>query len=453
MKYYTGALENPRDERDIPVSAVQAPVKVPSSYMTDISHLPVNNQRATGSCVGQALSKIIEYYEGEQGKNNDLSARFVYAMSKLIDGYSGWGTYPRVAATVLRKQGVCSDNFINDDPSVGENKFRTIKLTGDMLEDALPRTVEGYAFVRPTIEAMKQAIYQNGLIAVSLRVGDWSKLPVTHAPGKGLHYVVVYGYEERQKDVRFFFRNSWGERWGDNGDGYFDFNDYRGEIRDILVLTEIPKKVLEDNKKKWDFKYFKPYEVKGVKHETVAMLDKARGIAGIPFVITSGYRSEAQNAKVGGVKGSSHTSGYGVDIRARNASERYKIAKACIEVGFNRVGVYTGHIHVDNDPSKTPEVLWNGNYKDKPAQSMNKLIASSSNPEKLSASVQGMLMSLVPLAIALLQVSGIEVSQGQLVELIQQLTAVISALVMAFGLIRKFLNMGKEVFVKGDSIV
>jgi hypothetical protein len=356
----TGALLNPRDERDIPVSAVQAPVKVPSRYFSDISKLPVNDQKNTGSCVGQTISKMVEYYELQQGRDKNLSARFIYAMSKLSDGYDGDGTYPRVAAKVANKQGVCADEFLNDDPSVGEMAFRKISLTGDMLKDALPRTVEGYAFVPPTIEAMKQAIYQNGVVAVSLQTGEWNSLPVKRKSGYGRHYVMMYGYEEIGNDVRFHFRNSWGKNWGNDGNGYFDFNDHRHYIMDILVLTEIPKKVIEENKKKWTFKYFKPYEVQGVKHETVEMLDKAREKAGIPFVITSGYRSDAQNARAGGIKDSAHTSGYAVDIRVRNSSERYKIVNACLEVGFNRVGVYDGHVHVDNDPSKAPEVLWVG---------------------------------------------------------------------------------------------
>ena len=43
-------------------------------------------------------------------------------------------------------------------------------------------------------------------------------------------------------------------------------------------------------------------------------LDKARGIAGIPFRINSGYRTEAHNRKVGGVNDSAHLKGLAVDI-------------------------------------------------------------------------------------------------------------------------------------------
>ena len=44
------------------------------------------------------------------------------------------------------------------------------------------------------------------------------------------------------------------------------------------------------------------------------MLDDARGIAGIPFKITSGYRSVSHNKSVGGVQNSSHLIGKAADI-------------------------------------------------------------------------------------------------------------------------------------------
>jgi hypothetical protein len=39
-------------------------------------------------------------------------------------------------------------------------------------------------------------------------------------------------------------------------------------------------------------------------------LDKARGIAGVPFKINSGYRTESHNKKVGGTPNSAHTKGF-----------------------------------------------------------------------------------------------------------------------------------------------
>ena len=86
------------------------------------------------------------------------------------------------------------------------------------------------------------------------------------------------------------------------------------------------------------------------------MLDDARGIAGIPFKITSGYRSAEHNQKVGGVKNSSHLVGKAADIGVGSGNERYIILDALIKAGFCRMGIAKTFIHCDNDETKSNSV-------------------------------------------------------------------------------------------------
>ena len=87
-------------------------------------------------------------------------------------------------------------------------------------------------------------------------------------------------------------------------------------------------------------------------------LDTARHHAATPFVITSPVRCPDHNRKVGGVDDSSHTKGHAVDIAVRNSHARFRILKALIHAGFERIGIYPSFIHVDNDPDLPPEVCW-----------------------------------------------------------------------------------------------
>tara|TARA_R110000782_G_scaffold120825_1_gene211830 strand:- start:130 stop:492 length:363 start_codon:yes stop_codon:yes gene_type:complete len=90
-------------------------------------------------------------------------------------------------------------------------------------------------------------------------------------------------------------------------------------------------------------------------------LDKARERAGVPFKITSGFRTEEWNLKIGGRVGSSHIKGLAVDIYLPQGSrERFLIINALIEVGFNRLGIAFKRkfIHVDMDRSKDENVIW-----------------------------------------------------------------------------------------------
>ena len=89
----------------------------------------------------------------------------------------------------------------------------------------------------------------------------------------------------------------------------------------------------------------------------LAKLEEAREIAGIPFKITSGYRTKSHNEEVGGVPNSSHLIGVAADISVSSGADRYVILNALIRAGFKRIGVAKTFIHCDTDDSK-PNSVW-----------------------------------------------------------------------------------------------
>lgn len=107
---------------------------------------------------------------------------------------------------------------------------------------------------------------------------------------------------------------------------------------------------------KWN--HFTNEEVQNLEPQLVMMLDQARDIAGIPFIITSGFRDKDKNQAVGGVQDSAHLRGLAVDLKVKNSIERFKIQDALLKIGFNRIGHYTAHIHADIDPSLPQRVIW-----------------------------------------------------------------------------------------------
>jgi len=92
--------------------------------------------------------------------------------------------------------------------------------------------------------------------------------------------------------------------------------------------------------------------------EFLQMLENARVIANIPFIVTSGFRCEEYNAEVGGVSSSSHVEGYAADIKCEGSRSRYRIVSAAFEAGFNRIGIAKEFIHLDCDPAKPENVVW-----------------------------------------------------------------------------------------------
>jgi uncharacterized protein YcbK (DUF882 family) len=88
------------------------------------------------------------------------------------------------------------------------------------------------------------------------------------------------------------------------------------------------------------------------------MLDNAKAIAGVPFKINSGFRTEVHNAKVGGVKESSHCQGWAADIAATSGTSKFQIVNALLKAGFTRIGIASSFVHVDSDPAKPAQVIW-----------------------------------------------------------------------------------------------
>lgn len=119
---------------------------------------------------------------------------------------------------------------------------------------------------------------------------------------------------------------------------------------------------VEANKKP-KYKNFSELEVKGLNHDFVLLLDKAREFTrlltekykahknGIPFIINSGFRTPEHNKRVGGVSNSSHLTGNAVDLKAMNDEEQWFIVRSLMEFDCVRITVYTksNHIHCDMD--------------------------------------------------------------------------------------------------------
>jgi len=95
----------------------------------------------------------------------------------------------------------------------------------------------------------------------------------------------------------------------------------------------------------------------------LAMLDEARDCAGIPFIITSGFRTVSHNKKLikegyTASSNSSHLLGLAADIYCTDSRSRYIILDALQEVGFTRIGVAPNFLHVDLDINKPQHRIW-----------------------------------------------------------------------------------------------
>ncbi len=92
--------------------------------------------------------------------------------------------------------------------------------------------------------------------------------------------------------------------------------------------------------------------------EFLKILDNARGFAGIPFKVNSGYRCVRHNAYIGGKTDSSHLKGQAADIDCTTSRQRSLMIDALLEAGFTRIGIAKTFIHADYDWEKQQQVVW-----------------------------------------------------------------------------------------------
>lgn len=104
---------------------------------------------------------------------------------------------------------------------------------------------------------------------------------------------------------------------------------------------------LSDHFKASEFKCADGTSPYPISRNLVLGLEALRLRAGAGIKITSGYRSPAHNARVGGVADSQHIFGRAADIQCKSILDMFKLANLAYAVGFRRIGVSPTFIHVD----------------------------------------------------------------------------------------------------------
>lgn len=90
---------------------------------------------------------------------------------------------------------------------------------------------------------------------------------------------------------------------------------------------------------------------------SLARLDKAREIAGVPFHLTCAYRSPAWELSKGRSGRGAHTTGQAFDIACKHGPTRWKIIFGLLAAGFPRIGIASGYIHAD-DSNISQASIW-----------------------------------------------------------------------------------------------
>lgn len=88
----------------------------------------------------------------------------------------------------------------------------------------------------------------------------------------------------------------------------------------------------------------------------VEYLQQIRDHFGKEVVITSGYRCQVHNARVGGASASKHMEGMAADIQVQDVASG-AVARFAQQLGVKQIGLYDGFVHVGSGVNKS---FWKG---------------------------------------------------------------------------------------------
>jgi hypothetical protein len=197
-----GAVESPKDKRDINLGSVQAPQTIPAVYRPAITSVPTYYQGRTPACGGHAgayFKSLLDYLSTTVAEAR--SPRFVDTINKRDDGVPHEeGTFLRQIFATLKYVGACQLHLHPNSIDLPLPQYRNPALisAAAYADAALNKTGE-YAFVRDlTFEGLKQAIYQNKAVILLIWVDSGffrTAKPVFTNRSSG-HFVVACQYDE-----------------------------------------------------------------------------------------------------------------------------------------------------------------------------------------------------------------------------------------------------------------
>lgn len=281
LRLSTGAHLSPPEPKAWTLASVGAPTTYPASVFLDIANkLQVSNQGKIGCCVGCTFEEIVRMIQlvlkpAEQ--QQELSWRFVYALCKAVDGVQDEGTYPSLAASIIRNYGVPLAKYCPNDVSLDHETFvfnRKLKDRAAIIaqfgqaaiDDAATRK-SGADLTEPVSEegikrALTYAKQNNGGVAILRQIGNeywtdkktgnssWDKskllpMPAPTAIVSG-HEETLYGYDTDPSNgrTRIYWLNHWSDSWcsthgnqHDGGRGWEYLDTWLPFIKELRVVV------------------------------------------------------------------------------------------------------------------------------------------------------------------------------------------------------------------------
>lgn len=193
MKY--GCNPSKLDGTEVIIDNILDNMDIPKEY-SYIPYLPnVYDQGNRQTCVPHAISAFVDWFNGVNGINKDMSIDWIYDCreNKNEDGMS-----LKEALKYIKRVGYISKQDYKDIKKGKSPKPDMINMYG----------------VLGSIFTMQRSLILNGPFILALPVYDSNRSDFWNGDNfEGGHAVACVGYDEKG----LIIRNSWGSLWGSNG--------------------------------------------------------------------------------------------------------------------------------------------------------------------------------------------------------------------------------------------
>src|SRR6185437_11101306 len=175
-----GGIERPKDERDFPLGAIQAPIQIPPSYVPDMSWFKRNYQGQTPACgphSGSHFKAILDFWQTNAALKGRKNPRYGWIKLKdpnspVCDHYDlSVGTDMRSIFKWLQQVGANDFEPLENDVTLPLGDYSSATaLTPAMDQNASGSKIDSYAFTTTDYDSLCQAVYRNKAVLILAKV-------------------------------------------------------------------------------------------------------------------------------------------------------------------------------------------------------------------------------------------------------------------------------------------
>lgn len=217
--YKLSTVKSPEDYRDfILETIINYNKELPEIHDMRSKLKSIRDQGELGTCAAMTAACIKEYQEKVNiNFKNYFSPMFIY---NNRSNQNSEGMYGRDVMKILYSKGICAEKDMKYGKICSPNE-----IDSELIEKSKNYKIKAYAKIN-TLEGLKKALFLFGPCYIAFPCYNnsttlWKQTFKGQKPNGG-HAMTVVGYNKEG----FIIRNSWGNKWGNNGYCTFPYSDF-----------------------------------------------------------------------------------------------------------------------------------------------------------------------------------------------------------------------------------